>query len=681
MRIAAYALIGLVILVVVVGAGLVIALNTVDLARFQNLASDQVEKATGRTLVIDGELNVAISLRPTLVVEGIRFANTPGAAEPDMARIARLEAQVQLMPLLRGEVRLDRLIIVDPQITLETDAEGRGNWTFGPLPASPDAGADGLADDKGDESPLGFLAGLGEARIEGGEIVYAPAGAAPIHIALDRVVVRTAGPNAPLELEAQATWDGEAFNATVTTASLETLAENYTDLPMTVKATGIGATLRGEGRLTQDGVDMAIDLSAEDLSPLKSRFGIAIASDGPLQIAGQLAAGPLGIRLTGATVRLGTSDLAGDIAVALDGERPTIDANLHSGRLDLADFTAPAPQQAAGGGPAADAANNGTGRVLPNDPLPFALLESVDANVALAVADFRMPGMTLTDIDISVALSDGDLDADIPSLTLAGGGTIRGAITVNATEATVQVDLNATQVALAGLTRGALSDAVEGTVDIEVALTGHGRTPAEIAANLDGGVSVLMGEGRAKAQVLDSVVGGVSTLIGTLFTGDSDWTVVNCAAANFAIEGGVATSQVLLFDSAAATVAGQGTLDLRTEALDFVVTPQAKVATLNVSTPVLVQGTLADPSFAPDPLAVARKVGGILGIFIFPPAAVAGLGELGRSDNPCLQLAAEPRIQDAPVEDAPALEIPGVPEGIGNAIEDLGRGLQNLLGR
>jgi hypothetical protein len=83
-------------------------------------------------------------------------------------------------------------------------------------------------------------------------------------------------------------------------------------------------------------------------------------------------------------------------------------------------------------------------------------------------------------------------------------------------------------------------------------------------------------------------------------------------------------------------------LDLSTEALDFVVTPQAKVATLNVSTPVLVGGTLADPSFAPDPLALARKVGGLLGIFVFPPAALLGLGELGHSENSCVQLAADP---------------------------------------
>jgi uncharacterized protein involved in outer membrane biogenesis len=94
MRIAGYTLIGLVAVIIVAVIGLVIALNTVDLARFQGLASDRVEAVTGRALAIDGDLDITISLRPTLVAEGIRFANAPGAEVPDMVRIARLEAQV-----------------------------------------------------------------------------------------------------------------------------------------------------------------------------------------------------------------------------------------------------------------------------------------------------------------------------------------------------------------------------------------------------------------------------------------------------------------------------------------------------------------------------------------------------------------------------------------------------------
>ena len=168
MRIIKFTAIGLVGLLVVLGVGLVIALNTVDLARFQGLVADRVEAATGRTLAIDGTLDIGISLRPTLVAEGVRFANVPGSDNPDMVRIDRIEAQVQLWPLIRGKLALDRLIIIDPEIRLEIDADGQGNWLMGPADGNNDGqAADGGDDDDDGASPLGALAGLGTIRIEG----------------------------------------------------------------------------------------------------------------------------------------------------------------------------------------------------------------------------------------------------------------------------------------------------------------------------------------------------------------------------------------------------------------------------------------------------------------------------------------------------------------------------------
>ena len=194
-----------------------------------------------------------------------------------------------------------------------------------------------------------------------------------------------------------------------------------------------------------------------------------------------------------------------------------------------------------------------------------------------------------------------------------------------------------------------------------------------------------MGEGRARAQSLERYVGGIVTVLNTLVSGPSEWTAVNCAAADFAFEGGVATSNVLLFDSPAATVTGAGSLDLRSEGLDFLVTPEAKSVTLNVATPVVVGGSLAQPTFAPDPAALARKIAGLLGIVVFPPAAVAGLGELGAGGNPCVDLAAAGE-SSAPAAEAPAPSGPAAPaqqlrDGLGNAIQGIGEGLQNLLGR
>ena len=166
MRILGTLLIGLVIVVAVLAGGVWFALGNLDLSRYQGLASDRVQAATGRTLALDGALRVAPGLRPTLVAEGVRFSNAPGAAEPDMVRVARVEAQVQLLPLLRGEVRIDRLVLAGLRVILDADASGGGNWNLQP-PGGAGAPAPGAAPG----SPLAPLALLGAVAL--GIVIWA----------------------------------------------------------------------------------------------------------------------------------------------------------------------------------------------------------------------------------------------------------------------------------------------------------------------------------------------------------------------------------------------------------------------------------------------------------------------------------------------------------------------------
>ena len=60
-----------------------------------------------------------------------------------MVRLKVLEIEVKLFPLLFGNIQVKRLILVEPDILLETDRKGRGNWEldFGKEKKSKDASA------------------------------------------------------------------------------------------------------------------------------------------------------------------------------------------------------------------------------------------------------------------------------------------------------------------------------------------------------------------------------------------------------------------------------------------------------------------------------------------------------------------------------------------------------------
>ena len=321
-------------------------------------------------------------------------------------------------------------------------------------------------------------------------------------------------------------------------------------------------------------------------------------------------------------------------------------------------------------------------RVISGEALAFAPLDRLDGELALNVADLPWAAMPLRDVALTVTMKGGTLAVDIANASPAAGGNISGEARVDAIsgEPQVSLDLRATQVALSAF-GGGIAEALEGAIDAEVRLAGRGASLADIAASLDGRISMVVGEGRARAAAMDRFVGGASTLLSALRGGGDEWTVVNCAAVAFRVEDGVATSEVLVFDSAAATVAGHGTIDLGTETLDLVVSPEPKVVTLNVAVPVLIEGTFARPRFTPDPVAAARKLAGVLGLFVFPPAAIVGLGEHGSRDNLCLSLALDG--SGGPAADgagAGGEAGAGLGSGVEGVLEGVGQGLRSLFG-
>ena len=135
-RIGLWSLAGLVALVIAGGAIIALSFDP-DSLKPRVIAA--VKQATGRDLTLQGRIRLGLSLQPTLTVQGVAFANPPGFSRPQMATLEQLDLKLALIPLLSHRVEIDRLVLVKPDIILETDAQGRPNWQF--TPASQPAGA------------------------------------------------------------------------------------------------------------------------------------------------------------------------------------------------------------------------------------------------------------------------------------------------------------------------------------------------------------------------------------------------------------------------------------------------------------------------------------------------------------------------------------------------------------
>ena len=111
-------------------AAAVAAPFVLDLNDYKSNIASLAKEYTGRTLAIDGSIDLSILPIPTIKVSGVRISNLEGAASPDMLRIATVEASVALTPLFRGDIEIGSLTFIDPVLELETLADGRVNWLF-----------------------------------------------------------------------------------------------------------------------------------------------------------------------------------------------------------------------------------------------------------------------------------------------------------------------------------------------------------------------------------------------------------------------------------------------------------------------------------------------------------------------------------------------------------------------
>lgn len=674
---------GLIAVLLVIVAGLAVFIATLDANEYRGEIAEQAKLATGRDLTIAGPLSFGISLTPSLVVEDVTLSNAEGFSDQPMLKLKRLEVAVRLLPLISGEIDVRRVVLVDPDILLETDADGHGNWVFQTAGQAADTGTQSSGDSGAREATA--LPGIGEVSIENGRLVYREGATGVETVArIESLVGKAGSRDEPLDLQLKAVLNDIAISLAGQIGPVHTLlnpaARSHVDL--TVEALDLTAMVRGSMSLPN--VDAAIEVSGDDLAGLKPLVGDAIPAGQSLKLTAQLSAGPESVKLSGLSLTLGDTDLSGDVAVALGGTRPKVDAALTSRQVNLVALMPKGQASGETSGAAQGGGASDDGRVFPDDPLPLDGLKAADVNAQIEIARLLLPDIELAETAVTIALADGKLKLEPASTTLAGN-RIKAALALDASREVPELKLDMLAESFdfgRMLKETGTTELLEGSGELDLKLQGQGKSVRAIMASLNGETDLLMGEGRMRTQAFDVLVGGLSAVMGSLFSKQSEWTVVNCTAGRFKIEKGIATSQVMLFDTEYSTVVGEGNVDLGTERLDLIMTPQSKSATLNLSVPVHVEGTLAAPSFRPDAVSVARRVGGLLGSVVFPPAALLSLGDLGTADsNPCLKLASgEAASGDQAAPGGSKSAIDSATEAPKKAIEDAGKALKKLFG-
>lgn len=707
------------LLVAVVVAGYVV-LTTLDLEQYRGLIEAEAKKATGRDLAVAGPIDLKVSLTPAITVEDVSLSNAAWGSRPEMVKLKRFELQAALLPLLSGNVQVKRLILVEPDILVETDAEGRGNWVLdtavpsgeGTTEGGPEGGTSGgETSGGGTAGPGGLNLAFDEIGIVQGSLTYRDGQTGAEHrVLLDELTGRATGSDSPINLALSGSYNDLAFTLDGVFGSFDQLSGG--PFPVQLTAQAAGATLGVEGSIAQplagQGADLKISAEGESLADLGAALGNALPPIGPYDVAARVSQEGEAIKLSELTAKVGASDIAGAATLSLAGPRPALSGAFSANLIDLADFGAGAGGEAAAGEGAGDEAaagggdtvSAGTGRyVFRDDPLPLDGLQAADAEITLKAALLRLQeNMELADLDLTLSLQSGRLAVQ-PLTAGFSGGRIEARVDLDGGQTTPPLtalltvdDLDYGRL----LQTMGIDDTVAGTMDVDVDLKGAGASMREIASSLNGRSEIVSNEGVITNKLLKIVAVGLGDVLGPLLGGDDD-ARLNCMISRFDIRNGMATSQAMVVDTEQFTVSGGGTVNLRAEELNLTfdtATREASIASLAV--PFNVTGTLASPSVAPDPLGTALGIAKTAGMVINPVAGIGVLigdkvaGSAGGGDNPCVVAvdesaggAAEPSVIESVTEgagDAVGGAVGGAAEGAADAVEGAVEGIKNLFG-
>jgi len=615
----------MVLAVAVVAAGIAI-IKSLDFNDYRGLIADQVKAATGREMTIAGTLDVKISLTPALTVEGVTFANAPWGTRPQMATLKQLAAEVELLPLLTGDVRVKRLVLSGFDVLLETDGKGRGNWELTAAAATAPA--------KPAAETATALPVIHAVRLQDIAVAFRDGRSGKTTaLRLARLDVEEKGLDAPITVALAGDFDGKPFAASGRLGPLAALIKGGVPYPVALRGKALGAAVAIEGVVSEPraitGLDFRIEASGPELAETATAAAAQAAIEtlrklppiGPFRLSGRLKGDAAKFSLTAIDAAIGKSDLKGRLTIRLAGvPRPRLDADLTAGKLDL-DALLP---KAATAAPAKK-----TDRVFSGAPLPLDGLRAADGRVRLKAKRLIAGGVAVEDIDVAVALAGGRIEAK-PIAAVVGGGRIAGEVVIDAVRPTpaITVAITGRQVDYGAVLKQLhLADIAHGKLDAAIDLKGQGGSLRAIMAGLDGRARVVTEGGEIDSGLLNVLSADVTAALPFIDSkGDK---AIRCGVIDLDVRKGRAAAKTLVFETGGLSMIGSGGINLADETIAIKIDPRAKKLSVLKLTlvPVNVGGTLADPTVLPDVGGAA--IGAVTGAVKTAKDIAAGVAEGG----------------------------------------------------
>jgi len=620
MKFLKWLLISIVTLVVVVGVGLVVLVNTMDWNKFKDQIQAQTVKHTGRELTIAGDLSPSFFPWAGISIGGVSLENAEGFDGDTFAKVDSADVKVEVLPLLKKEINVKSVELHGLDVTLQRNADGSTTTEVeGNSPAIAALAVGGInisdANVQWTDAMGGTDVQLSDFALETGAIelnkpfdfsstfavdsnsMGLKAGVnanATVSLDLENQVYGLSGLGIDVDAKGQSLPNG-ALAASLGGNVVAELANETVDVSgLILKAMGL--ELNADAKVTGLSTEPVVVASAKsntfNPSELLASLGVELPAmaDASVMKAGALSmdvnATPQSVAIDNLSIRLDDSNISGSASIPnLAAAMPPVRFELNLDAIDVDRYLPPVAEGDAGGESTETAsAAPAAGGDAPLD-LPLELIRSLDIDGTVMAGEIKVANLTTKSLVVPLKAQNGIVGLDGISAAL-----YQGQLTANTKlDATGDTPRMAAVFDLGGIqAEPLLADLMQGDAPI----SGAGNMAFDLTTG-GNSVNALKSalNGTFKSAFTDGAVNGInigyqlrrakSVLTGKDMPEQAD--VKKTDFSSLSVSGnftnGVMDSSDLDMRSPLVRVGGAGQVDLPAEYIDYTTTIKVTAST------------------------------------------------------------------------------------------------------
>ncbi len=387
-----------------------------DWNQYKTQIEEQASRLTGRNVRVAGDLSLSILPSPALTAGEVSVSNINGGIAAQMLTLKALDVKVAFFPLIRGNLKVKKFVLVEPVLALEVLADGRANWDF----SDPDAPAE-----EGGQADLS----LEKFQISNGTVSYEDVAAG--HKELVRNInadLSISSLQGPMKLDGRAKYKDLPLALNVEMGKMR----DGRKVPLTLEASYLGDKVVGKfiGGVLPDSRDGELEgkltLTAKDLSDMVNVMS-ALGRNGeqdapavpsvdykkPFSMTTGITATPKSLVLSDLDLTLGETRGQASLNAAL-GDRVSFDGKLSLNSIELEPFLQIMEAQA-------KADQKSVLPVSKKSAPDYGFLEQIDGTLEFRLGALKYNNKIASQISLNARAADGQIAISDVRVNMPGG--------------------------------------------------------------------------------------------------------------------------------------------------------------------------------------------------------------------------------------------------------------------